>query len=93
MECEKPWDPVLEVRKGHNLWSLQTCWTRALTLGYHRPLDTMKELVLGSPNCTEARGDRFLFLDIPDATACLRRAENKVGTLMQTLVLGTKDKG
>jgi hypothetical protein len=53
----------------------------------------MKELVLGSPNCTEARGDRFLFLDIPDATACLRRAENKVGTLMQTLVLGTKDKG
>ena len=56
-------------------------------------MGTAEEPVLGSLGCMGTREDRFSLSDSPDATACLRRAENKVGTLMQTLVLGTKDKG
>jgi hypothetical protein len=38
----------------------------------------MKELALGSLGLTEARDDRFSVLEIPDATECHGRAENKV---------------
>jgi hypothetical protein len=39
------------------------------------------------------REDRFSLSDIPDATACLRRAENKLGTTEQTLIWKPKGKG
>ena len=46
---------------------------------------TTKELTLGSLGCTQARDDRFSLLDTTDSAVLLRKAENKVGTLRQTL--------
>ena len=48
-------------------------------------LGSMEEPVLGSLGCTEVRDVRFSFSYIPDAIACLRRSENRVGTLRWTL--------
>ena len=45
-----------------------------------RLLGTAETPDLGSLGHTKARDIRFLLSDIPDASVCLRRTENKVGT-------------
>jgi hypothetical protein len=78
-------------------WGKGTVWdprgTARATLGHHRLLGTTEELVLGSLRHTETRNIRFSLSDIPGASLCHRRAENKVGTLRWTLAQGQKGKG
>lgn len=57
------------------------------------PLGPLEELVLGSLSLMEAKNVRFSVFYIPDAVVCQRRAENRVGTLSQTLASGPKGKG
>jgi hypothetical protein len=57
------------------------------------PLGASEEPVLGSLGRMEARYVRFSVLDTSGATRCRRRAENRVGTLGQTLAQGPKEKG
>ena len=52
----------------------------------------MEEPFLGSLGRMEGRDDRSSFSDIPDATVCLGIAENRVGTLGQTLAQGMRNK-
>ena len=49
----------------------------APTLRHHRLLGTVEEPVLGSLGHMEARDDRFLLLDIPDAAVRCVRVENR----------------
>ena len=67
------------MQSGSNSWVPQT------------PLGIAEELVLGSLCHTEARDNRFSFLNIPDAAVC-ERAENKEGTLRWTLARGRREK-
>ena len=77
LDYEKLRNPAPGVKRGHSLGSLRNCRSLAPTLGHHRLLSTAEEPVLGSLGCMEARHDRFLLLEIPDAAVCHRRAENR----------------
>ena len=85
--------PLWEWEKEQSLGSPRNCRSRAPTPRHHRPLGTAEEPVLGSLGRTEARNNSFSLWNILDASICHRRAENKVGTLGQTLTQGPKERG
>jgi hypothetical protein len=69
LDCGKPQDSTLEVRKGHSLGSLCNWLSQAKTLRHHRLLGTAEDSVLGSLGHTNTSVERFSLSNIPHISA------------------------
>ena len=79
LDCEKPRDLTLGVRKVQSGDPEELPELGSDSQAPHTPLGTSEERVLGSLGCTEARDYRHSLVDIPDFSVCRRRAENMWG--------------